>query len=49
MPSENTTSNDMAKLLEKEKELHCLIQADFKKISRQIDDDIEKIIKSKSS
>ncbi|MGY5150389.1 MAG: hypothetical protein ACW9W3_10025 [Candidatus Nitrosopumilus sp. bin_68KS] len=49
MPSKNTKSNDMVKLLEKEKELHCLIRADFEKITQKIDDNFEKIIKSKSS
>ena len=49
MPSKNTKSNDMAKLLKKEKELHGQIRADFEKISQKIDDDFEKIIKSKSA
>ena len=47
MASKNTKSNDMAKLLEKE--LDCQIRADFEKIRQKIDDDIEKIIKSKSA
>ncbi len=38
----------MRELLQKEKELHKEIRADYKKISRKIDDDFEKIKKSKS-
>ncbi len=38
----------MKELLEKEKELHREIRADYKKISQKIDDDFEKIKKSKS-
>ena len=49
MPSKNTKLNDMAKLLKKEKELHCQIRDDFEKISQKIDGDFEKIIKSKSA
>ena len=38
----------MKELLEKEKELHREIRADYKKISQKIDDDFEKVKKSKS-
>ena len=37
----------MRELLQKEKELHKEIRADYKKISQKIDDDFEKIKKSK--
>ncbi len=37
----------MRELLQKEKELHKEIRADYKKISQRIDDDFEKIKKSK--
>ncbi len=38
----------MNDLLQKEKELHKEIRADYEKISQKIDDDFEKIKKSKS-
>ena len=38
----------MKELLQKEKELHREIRADYKKISQKIDDDFEKVKKSKS-
>jgi len=38
----------MRELLQKEKELHKEIRADYKKISQKIDDDFEKIKNSKS-
>jgi len=38
----------MSKLLQKEKELHKDIRADYKKISQKIDDDFEKAKKLKS-
>ena len=37
----------MRELLKKEKELHKEIRADYEKISQKIDDDFEKIKKSK--
>ena len=39
----------MEKLLQKEKELHKEIRADFEKISQKINDDFEKVKQSKSS
>jgi len=42
-------SNEMKKLLQKEKELHKEIRADFEKISQKINDDFEKVKQSKSS
>ncbi len=38
----------MRELLQKEKELHKEIRADYEKISQKIDDDFEKVKKSKS-
>lgn len=38
----------MKELLQKEKELHKEIRIDYKKISQKIDDDFEKVKKSKS-
>ena len=38
----------MKELLQKEKKLHREIRADYKKISQKIDDDFDKIKKSKS-
>jgi len=42
-------SKEMKKLLQKEKELHKEIRADFKKISQKINDDFEKVKQVKSS
>ena len=39
----------MNDLVQKEKELHKEIRADFKKISQKINDDFEKVKESKSS
>ena len=39
----------MKALLQKEKELHKEIRADFKKISQKITDDFEKVKQSKST
>ena len=38
----------MSDLLQKEKELHKEIRADYKKISQKINDDFEQVKKSKS-
>jgi len=38
----------MEKLLDKEKQLHKEIRADFKKISQKINDDFDKVQKLKS-
>jgi hypothetical protein len=47
LTSNNDKSKEMKELLEKEKELHREIRADYKKISQKIDDDFEKVKKSK--
>ncbi len=39
----------MKALLQKEKELHKEIRADFKKISQKINEDFEKVKQSKST
>jgi len=39
----------MEELLQKEKELHKEIRADFKRISQKINDDFEKVKQSKST
>ena len=39
----------MKKLVKKEKKLHNEIKSDFMKISQKIDDDVKKIIQSKST
>ena len=41
-------SKEMSDLLQKEKELHKEIRADYKKISQKINDDFEKAKKLKS-
>jgi len=40
---------EMKDLVQKEKELHKEIRADFKKISQKINDDFKKVKESKSS
>jgi len=47
--SNTDKSKEMKELLQKEKELHKEIRADFKKISQKINDDFEKIKQSKST
>ncbi len=47
LASNTDKSKEMRELLHKEKELHKEIRADYKKISQRIDDDFEKIKKSK--
>jgi len=47
LPSEK--SKEMKDLVQKEKELHKEIRADFKKISQKINDDFKKVMQSKSS
>ena len=42
-------SEEMKKLVQKEKELHKEIHDDFEKISQKINDDFEKIKQSKST
>ena len=49
MASNSDKSKEMRDLLQKEKELHKEIRTDYKKISQKIDDDFEKVKKSKSS
>jgi len=41
-------SKEMKILIQKEKELHRQIRADFNKISQKINDDFEKVKQSKS-
>jgi len=41
-------SEEMKTLIQKEKELHRQIRADFKKISQKINNDFEKVKQSKS-
>jgi len=41
-------TKEMEKLLDKEKQLHKEIRADFKKISQKINDDFDKVQKLKS-
>ena len=48
LTSNTDKSKEMRELLQKEKELHKEIRADYKKISQKIDDDFEKVKKSKS-
>ncbi|MCH8085584.1 MAG: hypothetical protein IIC15_04030 [Thaumarchaeota archaeon] len=48
MDSNTDKSKEMSNLLQKEKELHKDIRADYKKISQKIDDDFEKAKKLKS-
>jgi len=47
--SNTDKSKEMKALLQKEKELHKEIRADFKKISQKINDDFEKVKQSKST
>jgi uncharacterized protein YaaN involved in tellurite resistance len=48
LASNTDKSKEMRELFQKEKELHKEIRADYKKISQKIDDDFEKVKKSKS-
>jgi len=41
-------SKEMKTLIQKEKELHRQIRADFNKISQKINDDFERVKQSKS-
>jgi len=47
--SNTDKSKEMKALLQKEKELHKEIRADFKKISQKINEDFEKVKQSKST
>ena len=49
LASNTDKSKEMNDLLEKEKELHKEIRADYKKISQKINDDFEKVKQSKST
>ena len=48
LASNSDKSKEMSDLLQKEKELHKEIRADYKKISQKINDDFEKAKKIKS-
>ena len=48
LASNTDKSKEMKELLQKEKELHKEIRADYKRISQKIDDDFEQVKKSKS-
>jgi len=49
LASNTDKSKEMRDLLQKEKELHKEIRADYKKISQKINDDFENVKQSKSS
>jgi len=48
LDSNTDKSKEMSNLLQKEKQLHKDIRADYKKISQKINDDFEKAKKLKS-
>ncbi|MFQ5781737.1 MAG: hypothetical protein ACE5GR_01620 [Nitrosopumilus sp.] len=48
MTSNTSKSKEMKKLLQKEKEFHKEIRADYKKISQKINNDFVMVKKSKS-